>query len=320
MTRLDVHFASAALVAQDCSRALDVSLGYVPFCCLGTFPRYTPRLDTASACKSVPAHSDMPPPCRRAPRLDDVLFGLRSDDALSGFRPGSGAVLSQAPLRVVRSTSTPWTGRRRCSSSAKPTPTRTSLIVLHWGAPALLWCLAFAASAHVACGEGPAAESSDVWQKAADGKLSDVPTAAVWTNLPSASDSAMQTHARQVSLKPLRKAESQSFRSTRAASECGPACSDAPIVHTTAFGAFRTWPQRLPQIVVGIAVCSVVLLVYQGGGRGATVRDPAPIWGPSMAAIGEYSLKAYLRDLEWWYQTLGSDVTPAQRTKAILYG
>jgi len=39
-----------------------------------------------------------------------------------------------------------------------------------------------------------------------------------------------------------------------------------------------------------------------------------------MAATGEYSLKAYLRDLEWWYQTLGSDVTPAQRTRAILFG
>ena len=51
-----------------------------------------------------------------------------------------------------------------------------------------------------------------------------------------------------------------------------------------------------------------------------TVRDPAPIWGPSMAATGEYSLRAYLRDLEWWYQTLSGDVTPAQRTKAILYG
>ena len=283
-----------------------------------------PELVTASACKSVPAHAAMSSPCRRAPRLEDALFGLRSLDAFSGFRPGSGAVLSQVPLRVVRSTSTPWTSCRRCSSSAQPTPTRTRFSVLHWGALALLWCLADAASASGASGEGPAAESSDVWPKAAGSKWFDVSTATVRTNLPLASDSAMQTPAEQVSLKPLRKAESQSFRSTRAASECGPACSDVSIVHTAAFGAFRTWPHWLPKIVVIIAVCSVVLLApwsaYDGGGRGSTARDPAPVWGPSMAATGEYSLKAYLRDLEWWYQTLGSDVTPAQRTRAILFG
>ena len=197
-----------------------------------------------------------------------------------GFRPGSGAGLFQAPLRVVRATGT---GRSRVHSPLKQMPCAATALHL------LVWCFAIVMAAADSSGG-----QQSIWTK---GEGAGRPIAAPTPPSPrperKGTNAASDIHMLPPSLQGV---DRFGFLAKKTPSGCGTAGPSVFIVPIAALDALRTHYLLLSIAVGFVAVSSVISLGYPYGGRGLPrAYTPAPAWSPLMAARGSAACRSTSR-------------------------